>query len=283
MMPVRDNVASNFRKMTAQEIINNIETSYLKSDMIYEMMFAHFMNLSGFGFHTIILKQGSPVIRARYTNRLTSFSDLNEVSYPKSEYVIKFSRLNRPNQSLFYASETEKACLTEMLPFWIDDFKKGDIITVTLGKWIVRNDLKLIIIPDTKNINVLNQKILSQLQAPEIEFWDYISGKFKTSTKQDKWIYEFTSAFGNALWLNTKTRNIKSDGFLYSSVQSPENLNIALCTQNIDSGDLIPVEFVETHFQRGDLTDLGLPSYKEIGERKHGLINLNKVLIDWIE
>lgn len=269
--------------MTAQEIINNIETSFLKSDLIYEMMFAHFMNLSGFGFQTIPLKQGSSVVRARYTDRLASFSYLDEVSYPKSEYVTKFSRLNRPNQSLFYASETENACLTEMLPFWIDDFKKGDIISVTLGKWIVRNDLKLIIIPDTKNINVLNQKMLSQLQAQEIEFWDYISGKFKTSTKQDKRIYEFTSAFGNALWLNTKTQNIKADGFIYSSVQSLENLNIALCTQNIDSGDLIPVEFVETHFQRGDLTDFGLPSYNEIGERKRGLIDLNKVLIDWIE
>jgi len=268
--------------MTAQEIINNIETAYHKSDMIYEMMFAHFMNLSGFGFQTITLKQGSPVIRARYTDRLTSFSSLNEVSYPKNEYVTKFSRLNRPNQSLFYASESEKACLTEMLPFWIGDFKKGDIISVTLGKWIVRNDLKLIIIPDTKNINELNQKVLSQMEAPEIEFWDYISAKFKTSTKQDKKIYEFTSAFGNALWLNTKTQNIKADGFIYSSVQSPENLNISLCTLNIDSGDLIPVEFVETHFQCGDLTDSKLPTYKEIGDRKRGLIDLNKALIDWI-
>lgn len=267
--------------MISQEVIHNIENSYLKSDMIYEKMFAHFINLSEFSFHIVTMKEGSPLIRARYTDRLTSFSSLSEVSYPKIEYVTKFSRLNRPRQSLFYASETEEACLAEMMPFWIDDLKKGDIISVTLGKWFLRNDLKLIIIPDTKNINELNQRVLNQLQAPEIEFWDYISNKFKTSTKQDKNIYEFTSAFGNALWLNTKNQNIKADGFIYSSVQSPMNINIALSTLNVDSGDLIPVEFVEIHFQRRDLTDFGLPSYKEIGERKRGLVNLNKALIDW--
>ncbi len=243
--------------------------------MIYEMMFAHFMTLSGLNILTVPLKRGSTIIRARYTNRLTSFSKLSEVSYPKKELITKFSRLNRPSQGWFYASENEQTCLTEMLPYWMDDSKKGDVISVTLGKWEIINDLELIIIPDTNNINELNQSVLNQISALEIEFWDYISSKFKTSTKHDGNIYEFTSAFGNALWLNTKNQNNKADGFIYSSVQSPKNLNIALCTQNVDSGDLIPVEFIETQFLREDLTDFGLPTYTEIGERKRGLIDLN--------
>ncbi|MBN2616618.1 MAG: RES domain-containing protein, partial [Bacteroidales bacterium] len=275
-------VASNFKKrMKPQEVINNIESAYKKADMIYEMMFAHFIQLSGFHFRTIKIKQGSLIYRARYSVGNNSFAKLSDVSYPQKEFVQNFSRLNRPYQNLFYASETEKTCLSEMIPYWIDKFNKGDIFSITLGEWIVRNELKLIIIPDASNINERNINVLGQLDKPEIEFWNYFSNKFKTSTKQDKDIYEFTSAFGNALWLNSKIQKIDSAGFMYSSVQSPKNLNIALCTSSIDNGDLVPVEFVEMHVQRGDLNKKGLPTYKEIGDRKRGLIDLNKALIDW--
>jgi hypothetical protein len=268
--------------MTAQEIIGHIETIYKNSELTYEMMFVHFANLSGVGFQLVTIKRGSPILRARYSKNLKSFQSFTEISYPKIEHVRDFSRLNRPRQNIFYASETEKACLTEMLPFWFDEFKTGDIISVTLSKWILQNDLKLLIIPDANNTNEFNKTVRQKLEPQEIEFWNYISKKFKTSTKQDKKIYEFTSAYSNALWLTTLSQKINASGFIYSSVQSPDSVNIAISTKIIDRKELIPTEVVETKFQRKGTTNNGLPSYQEIGERKNGFVSFGDGKINWI-
>lgn len=268
--------------MTTQEYLQNLEKIFFKPDLVYEMLFANFINLSGFNFQTVAIKQGSPIYRARYTDKNDSFQKLSDISYPPKEFVTTFSRLNRPNQNLFYASESEISCLKEMLPFWFTEFNVGDKIQVTLGKWIIRKDIKLILIPDTENINDLNRNIVNQLQASEMEFWDYFSSKFKTSTKENRNIYEFTSAFGNALWLNSNLQKLNVNGFIYSSVQSPENLNLALSTDTIDSEYLIPLELVEIYFQKIGVDSKGIPLYKEIGERKRGLIDFDKEKISWI-
>jgi hypothetical protein len=268
--------------MTTLKIIQGIEEAYKTSDLVYEMMVGHFFNLSGFAFHAVTIKQGSPLVRARYTNQMKSLHTLDEISYPKREYVTKFSRLNRPGQNLFYASESEKTCLAEMLPFWFDEFELGEIKLVTLGKWTVRNDLKLLVIPDTQNSNELSKKVISLLQKPEIEFWNYISGKFRTTTKEDPNIYELTSAFGNALWLNALIQNTMANGFIYSSVQSPKSMNVALNTQTIDAGYLTPSEFVEIQIQKTGYTRTGLPHYKMIGDKRQGFIDMEKQKISWI-
>ena len=271
--------------MTALEILNAIDKTYKtakNSDLIYELMLANFVNISGFVFQTGVIKQGSPLIRARFSSDMTSFLKLSDVSYPQKFHVTDFSRLNRPRQNLFYASESEKACIAEMLPFWLDKFKTGDRIKVTLGKWILRKDLMLLFIPDTKNVNKLSKITISQLRPEEKLFWDYFSEKLKTSTKEDKNIYEFTSAFANALWLNSKLQNIEVSGFLYSSVQSSKDLNIALTPETIENEFIVPSEFVEIVFLRNGITATGLPTYKEIGERKRGIINIDKSEIEWI-
>jgi hypothetical protein len=204
------------------------------------------------------------------------------MSYPSKKIVTDFSRLNRPEQNIFYASESKITCLTEMLPFWINHIKTGEIIKVTIGVWTVMDDLKLLIIPDTSNFNERNRNIKSQLNPTEIEFWDYISGKFRKTTMEDEKIYEFTSAFANALWLNAMSQSLDLNGFIYSSVQSPMNINIALSVNTIDSGNIIPYQFEDIYFQKIGVTDSGLPEYKEIFERKHGYANLKSGTIDWI-
>jgi hypothetical protein len=268
--------------MVVQEIIDIIETTYNSSDLIYEIMLAHFSSLSGIGFHTIPMKKGSVIFRARYSDKIVSFIELSNISYPKKHFVNNFSRLNRPHQNIFYASETERGCLSEMLPFWLDEFKTGDKIMVTLGKWEVTNDLKLLIIPDTTNSSELNKRTISQLNSEEIQFWDYISRKYKITTKEDKNIYEFTSAFANALWLTSKRQNINNHGFIYSSVQSKLDLNIALNVDLVDTERLIPLNFTERVFQKTGYNKFGLPTYIEINSRKMGVLNSDKSHIDWI-
>ena len=269
--------------MSPQEIIDNIERTYKSTDLIYEMMLAYFVNLSGIEFRSVTLKKGSPIIRARYSATNESFYNLSDVSYPPKSCVKSFSRLNRPYQNLFYSSESEIACLAEMLPFWFYEFKTDDFILVTLSKWIVRSDLKLLIIPDTKNLSNLNRAAINQLNPNEIMFWDYISNKFRTSTIDDVNIYEFTSAFANALWLNAKEQNIKANGFIYSNVQSRQHINLALTTDAIDSGYLNPSEFVEVMFHRTGKAESRLPTYKEVELRKKGLLDIDKSKIEWLK
>lgn len=269
--------------MTAKEIISVIENTYQPSDLLYEKMFAHFTNLSGFEFQAVNLKPNSPVVRARFSESKKSLQYISDVSYPQKKHVKEFSRLNRPDQNLFYASESIDSCLTEMLPFWFDTLETGDKITVTLGLWIVKSDIKLLIIPDTENLTPLNTKVISELKLNDLEFWNYISQKFKTSTRQDKNIYEFTSAFGNSLWLNAEKEKMNADGFIYSSVQSENNINIALNPQMVDSEKIVLTELMEKRFKRIGLNEKGLPIYRQIGKTKKGRINSLNKKINWIK
>ncbi len=168
--------------MTIQETIDEIEKIYKLSNLKYERMLSYFVNLSRLSYQTVPMKQGTHLVRVRYSDKMESLIDLTEISYPKKCFVKGFSRLNRPYQNLFYASETIKACCAEMVALWFDEFKTGDTIKVTFGEWILKDDLKLLIIPDTNNESEFNKKVIEKMRSAEMPFWDYISEKFKTTT-----------------------------------------------------------------------------------------------------
>lgn len=271
--------------MTISEIIENIETVYKSTNsFIYETMFAHFANLSGFQIKPIHVKQGSTLIRARHNEKLEPFKFFNDVSYKKADTISSFGRINRPGQSMFYVSENEKTCFKEMLPFWLEKFATNDEFIVVLGDWYVRHDLRVILIPDPENVHIHNHDFFAGIIDEEQLFWKYISDKFKTSKSLDKNIYEFTSAFSNALILNAQKQGFKVDGLMYSSVQSPENINIALLPDVVDSENVIPRQFLTINFLHDGLDNDKKPQYKE-NEKKNrlrGLIDIDKRLIDWI-
>lgn len=236
----------------------------------------------GFCLQTIPLKKGSYVFRSRYSKDLQSFMKISKLSYSPNNKVDKFSRLTQPGQSMFYASESFESCLAEMLPFWWDKIKIGEVFKVTIGKWEFSRDVKMIIIPDTDNINEFNNLVVAQLNSDEMLFWNYISKKFKMTTKQDSNIYKFTSAISNAIILLAKLQKLSFDGFVYSSVQSQMNINIGLVPQEIDNGNLFPKEFFEKTILKCGVNESGLPIYREIGNQKRGQVDLQKGMINWI-
>lgn len=265
--------------MDIEKLIASIEKTYTSSSLIYESMLEHFLNLDGLPFYYVPLKRGSYLIRARYKNANLHFEKPEEFSYPPSEYVCNFSRLNRPRQSLFYASETENSCFAEMIRFWGEEFNLGDKIRVGLGKWRLKEDIKVIIVPDPDNKSELNINTVNRLKPLELEFWRYISEKFKTTGLDDKNIYEFTSAFSNALYLNGKKQDKSVGGFIYSSVQSPENLNLALNKELVDSDILNLEQIAEMQCTRLDNDNRKLPFYTEIiGLRRNAIIANDKII-----
>jgi hypothetical protein len=262
-------------------LITGLENAYQNSSLVYETILSHFISIENFPFHTIPLKKGNYIGRARYQKGIEPFDKLSKVSYPPSTIVTQFSRLNRPLQNLFYGSEKKESCLAEMMPLWYEELSIDDIITVTIGFWELEADINVFIIPDTENSNTLNQKIINSLSSYELTFWNYISKKFKISTKDKSSIYEFTTALGNALLLITDANNLEIDGFLYGSVQSPANLNVALKPQIIDSQVLMPRQFQELRIKKIGLNENRLPLYIEVAERKNGKPDLMNNCIIW--
>jgi hypothetical protein len=260
--------------------IESIEKSYKSATLVYETMLEFFFNLDRLPIHFVPMKKGSSLTRARYKSADENFSNPEEFSYPPEEYVQSFSRVNRPRQSLFYAGETEHTCLAEMMRFWGEEFDIGDKIKVAMGRWRLIKDIKLIIIPDPNNKSDLNQIVVKRLGSDALKFWSYMSKKFKTTGKEEKYIYELTSAFSNSIYLNLKRNDSSICGFIYSSVQSPNNLNVALEKELIDSKILVPEQYAEMQCARIGYDNRKLPYYSEvIGSRKQGV--LKNGMIKW--
>lgn len=266
--------------MSVNDYILKIENAYKSSELTYETMLEFFFNIEGLPIYYIPMRSGSYMIRARYKSAKEEFEKPSEFSYPPSSNVQSFSRLNRPKQSLFYASETEHACLTEMMRFWGEEFELGDKIKVAMGKWRLTEDIRLIIIPDPKNESELNQNIVKKLNSEELKFWSYISNKFKTTGLEEKNIYELTSAFSNSIYINTKRKDKSVCGFIFCSVQSPNELNLALDKELIDSKKVILEQLAEMQCTKIGIDKRKLPYYTEIlGSRKKGLIE--NEIINW--
>jgi hypothetical protein len=264
--------------MSVSDHILSIENTYKSAILTYETMLEFFFNIDGLPIYFVPLRSGSNLIRARYKVANEHFDKPEEFSYPPKELVQTFSRMNRPRQSLFYASETEHACLAEMMRFWGEEFNIGDKIKVAMGKWRLTKDIKLIIIPDPDNESELNQIIVRQLSSESLEFWSYISKKFKTTGLEEKNIYEFTSAFSNSIYLNAKRNDNSVNGFIFGSVQSPNTLNLALDKELIDSEILILEQLAEMQCTRIGLDNRELPYYTEIlGSRKKGILVDGKI------
>lgn len=272
-------MSNKYSKNSITDYIDLIENSYKSATLPYETMLEFFFNLDGLPIHFVPMKKGSSLIRARYKSANENFSNPEEFSYPPEECVQGFSRVNRPRQSLFYAAETEHGCLTEMMRFWGEEFNIGDRIKVAMGRWRLTKDIKLIIIPDPKNESDLNQIVLKRLSSDALKFWSYMSKKFKTTGKEEKRIYELTSAFSNSIYLNLKRNDNSISGFIYSSVQSPNTLNIALEKELIDSNSLVLEQFAEMQCARIGNNNRKLPYYSEvIGSRKQGVLTNGKII-----
>ncbi|MFK5856843.1 MAG: RES family NAD+ phosphorylase [Bacteroidota bacterium] len=259
--------------MTPHQIIEQLQKAYDQKELSYENMIVQFANIENIPFRSVFLKKGSSIIRARCNRKPNSYTKLSHINNPPGSLVSNFSRLNRPLQSLFYGSDSVETCLSEMLNYWINDFEINDRIFVTIGKWVLLEDIKLLLIPDTNNLNELNLTRLGEIGIDEMVFWDFISNKYKVSIKDDQDIYEFTSSFSNVLWLNALKQNIPVKGFVYTSVMSNTGINIALNPLSISNNGLILQDVQELTFVKNNSNNNGLPVYNEILKRKSGILN----------
>lgn len=264
-----------------QSVYKYLENKYKSRYLTYETMLVEFLGLSGFRFYFNKMHKGSVIARCRYNTDNKSFKKISDISYPSNEILNGFSRLNRPNQKLLYCCESEYGCLAEMIPIWSKKLKSNGEYIVTSSLWKTNRDLTLIIFPDFENSSPYNNVPKGDMDINENIFWEYISKKFKTNKSFDSNIYNFTSAFSNALWINANHQNIHIDGFVYSNVLLDNYVNIAIDPRVVDSNDIVPTEVVELSFDRRIFEGELKPNYADSGKRKRGSANLEKQIIVW--
>ncbi|MCI2227687.1 hypothetical protein MC378_00820 [Polaribacter sp. MSW13] len=165
--------------------------------------------------------------RARKNEGRNFFNNIEDVWYPREEFVKEVGRANRSGESKMYISQLPRTTLFEM------QLKKGD--NVTISKIGIKADSELnvqFISSAEKNSKVVKDEILFNMGLNENGVKNYhtihkfLSDEF---TKPDKKWYPLSTAI-----TETITSYEESDGLLYPSMQSKNDLNIVLKKESAD-------------------------------------------------
>ncbi len=266
----------------SSNIIKHLESIYSSNNMTYERLFNEFDLLEPLRFIQVPFTKGGNIFRCRLNKNNRSFTNVSKISYPSACKVKDYSRANRPNQQLFYASDSEDACLAEMIPIWNKQiyYRTRNYIT-TMSMWKITKRIKLILIPDFQNTSYT--EIIRRLNMNENQrtFWKYITNKFKTDILKDELIYKFTAAFANVLRDKIEKKNIKVDGILYSSVKLKNKVNVAIDPHLIDTKSIIPIGVKEFNVRITGLNSKGMPTYNVSEARKRGVIQGSQIKWDY--
>lgn len=208
--------------MTIFELIGEINYLDLDPQTSYESYFKIFNMIEKYPTYTTLLKSGTQLYRSRTNLKVEQFRKFSELSYPPQNLVNSFSRANRPQQSFFYASESEDVTYSELLPFWTSlDLVIGDSISVTTGQFRTSEDFFVTIIPDYQNKKMKDQFFPHlDLREFEKEIVEVINKLLRNDTLSDPNIYQKTSAFFNTLRVFLQDMDPSSNGFLFCSVQN---------------------------------------------------------------
>ena len=163
--------------------------------------------------------------------------------YPSApeEFVKSFARCNVPHQSVFYCSDYRPTSYLELLEYWVEE-RKDEFLYVTLGKWVVENSLKVLIVTspheedrlsayDKSHGDKLDHFISQQsddMKEAMIMLYKFLFDRFRKPAKKDPQTYIITSAYCNFAFNQTKDA---IDAILYPSVPyDGKGVNLAIKT-----------------------------------------------------
>jgi hypothetical protein len=260
--------------------LNRIKEIYKDSYYKYDDLYKYFFNYCGFQIKSSTLSKGFLTWRIRDYQNLSEIRSREDVQYPPKSTTL--SRIGKPNQIWFYISDGWEAAHLEMLPTWYKKVKPGNNINIVLTRWQIREQIKVLIIPDLNNINVVCKNLNLDSYFLDKQFWELITNKFGTTTLEDKNIYEFTAAFSNALITRAQIENKEFDGIFYPSVQYKSQSNLALLPEVVDEERIVLYDIFRAEIVKSSiLTVQGLPQYRTTKEMIQGYYEPNKNIISW--
>ncbi|MEZ5083665.1 MAG: hypothetical protein R2750_09465 [Bacteroidales bacterium] len=260
--------------------LDKIEEIYKYSDNRYSDLFDYFLNYCGYEILSTRLTIGFETMRIRDYKTLSEIKSKEDVKYPPSS--TNYTRIGKPNQIWFYISDNLKASLAEMLPIWYSKINPGENINVVLSTWQIRQPIKVMIIPDLNNINIICKNLDLEAYHKNKDFWEYICKKFTSTTLDSKNIYEFTSAFANSLMERANIDGKNVDGIFYPSIQYPSQSNIALIPSTVDLEKIVLMNLFRAVFFKSRILNFkGTPNYDQLSDFKQGFYEPDKDKIEW--
>ena len=260
--------------------IHRIEEIYRNSLNKYEDLYDYFLNYCGFQILITRLSLGYDTFRVRDYKYLSEIKNKDDVKYPPTSK--SYSRTGKPNQIWFYVSDHFNASVSEMLPSWYSKVNPGDDINIVISEWHVRQEIRVLIIPDLSNINEVCKEIDLEAYHNKLEFWNYILKKMRTTTLESKDIYQFTSAFANSLMDRSKYEEMDIEGIFYPSVQFPSKSNLALLPSTVDNEKIVLKSLNKTIIRKSRLLNIqGTPNYRQICKFEQGYYEPDKDVISW--
>jgi hypothetical protein len=259
---------------------NRIEEIYRFSENKFNDLYMYFLNHCGFQILSTKLCLGYDTYRIRDYKELKEIKTKDNVKYPPSSSF--YSRIGKPNQIWFYTSDDYNVPFAEMMPIWYSKINPGENIKIILSIWHIRHEITVLIIPDLININDVCKRLDLSAYYHDQKFWSFICNKFRTTTLEDKNIYEFTSAFSNVLMDRAKIEGKNVDGIFYPSVQYPLKSNLALYTSCIDNDKVVLKNLLKAEFNKSKILSYnGKPNYIQISDFEPGFYNPEKDTISW--
>ncbi len=284
--------------MTAQIVVNAIqqlESINPNDEFAYEEAIIKFLSIGKIPVLMDIIEANTAICRTRthYKNELY-FEKVSDIFIVPQQLVTTFSRCNKPYQAKFYGSENRPTSYLELVNNWLENFKEGDKLFVTIGEWLTLRNLCLVLIttPDKQLRNSAFDKhygnhldnYLGQYKDCEkngfIEFYRYLFTKFRKDAKNDLHTYLITSAYCN---LALSLAKGKADGIFYPSVPgvpAKENgMNFAL-----NSNIMTFSNFKLSTVIRNEMTvikDCNETNYKQTGLLKASSFDTFKNEIKW--
>ncbi len=246
-------------KNSVKEYIKEID---LSSTEAYKQLLEIFTEKYPMPVLTVPIKAKTVMCRSMQNLSESNFIDFKDLSYPPKEVIKGYSRVNRPFEQIFYASDSHETNLIELLPYWSSLVNEGDTIAVTIGFWQLDVDILVGIIPDLENKSLMDFIKESQFSKDfirNIDDWKEINRYFKAQGFYDNNIYKFSSAFCKAVIENIKLLGDSAQGVLYTSVQNKVGWNIALNPNFVDKH--LHLVRVGKQLIRRNRDENGRPSY----------------------
>lgn len=194
-------------------------------------------------FYIVKLKKGETIYRARKNQENKTFKIKEDVSYRRdTENITEFGRANEIGQSIFYASHFTETALFETSSFFKENKFDKEEELLTVSKWRVNEDIKLLAIINDYEITKFNNE-LSKLYFQYLSLQDkyknenekiikFFSDQFAKNVKNNSNLYKVSCAYMNYIIEN----NIENpDGIIYPSVEYEfKDVNLALLLTVVD-------------------------------------------------
>jgi len=264
----------------------------LKNEHAYEQVIWKFLTCVQLPSMVITIPKGNIIYRTRTHTTEDYFNNILDIGITPKKFIASFGRCNRPAQSVFYASENRQTSYAELIESWSKGKNTGDCISVTIGRWKLKDDIDVIVIPSVDKSDQVSEydKVYGEIlkeylltfdeytRSSFVETYNYLFEIFRKSSNGNNLNYILTAAVSNILLMHPES---KSDGIFYPSVPfGLQGVNFAI-TEKYAIEKLELVGALRNRFEIIDFNEDGQPIFKEREAIEAKRIERDNGLIIW--